>query len=413
VESIGAVSRKESILQALTELAAPLLTACLTTVGVFLALTFSDFKGFADLGLIAAFGMLFCFIMMYTAMPALLLLLPHKPLGPASPSFIYQLLIALQTPFPRLVFLAITALAFWTGVPGFNGNYLDLQPVGSEAVRLERRMVEDSDFAPNFAVFTTANAAEASELAGRLREEPTVASVRSLSDMDDITEGQAPQAPSHFRDLFVNDRGQYAVYAYPMNNIWDPLESEAFISAMRAMDPQVTGMPFLGDFMMNHSYAALKNTSVLALLVLVLAAAWDFRNWRLTLLAVSGPLMTLVWMGAAMKWCSQQFNPLNIMAMPIVLGIAVDDAVHILHGLKNNGGHLKETMRTAGHGVVLTTITTLAAFGVLYFSRHLGLRSFCLALCLGVAAALINAVIFVPWLHSLVFPASPISQKEK
>lgn len=401
VQSLDHLPRERAIMQTLEELAAPLLTACLTTVGVFLVLCLSDFKGFADLGVIAAFGMSFCFLMMYTVMPALLLLLPHKPLKKGGSSLVGAALMAIQKPGPRLAFVLITILAIFTGFPGFDGNYLDLQPAQSEAVRLERLMVEDSDFAPNFAVFTTPDEATASELTQRLREEPTVASVRSLSDIRDLTEGPVPEAPSAFKSLFVNDKGQYAVYAYPMNDIWDSTESKAFLDAMRAIDPQVTGMPFLGEFMMNRSYQALRKTSLLAFLVLVVLAVWDFRNWQLALLAVSGPLLTLLWMGAAMKWLGQEFNPLNIMAMPIVLGIAVDDAVHILHRLKKDSDDLNATMHSAGHGVLLTTLTTLAAFGALAFSRHLGLRSFCIALCLGVAAAFINAVLFLPMLQRL------------
>jgi len=56
----------------------PISTACLGAAGAFLAMTLTDFRGAADLGVIAGGGLLLCLIGGYTVLPALLALFPPK-----------------------------------------------------------------------------------------------------------------------------------------------------------------------------------------------------------------------------------------------------------------------------------------------------------------------------------------------
>jgi predicted RND superfamily exporter protein len=106
------------------------------------------------------------------------------------------------------------------------------------------------------------------------------------------------------------------------------------------------------------------------------------------------------------------FNPLNIMALPVVLGIAVDDGVHMVHRFLAEGGDMARTLAGTGRAVVLTSATTIAAFGSLAFTAHRGLASFAIALSLGVLAALLLSVALLPRLL-LAFRARLINQKQR
>ena len=57
---------------------APINTACLGAAGAFLASTLTDFRGAANLGVIAGGGLLLCLLAGYTALPAILILRPPK-----------------------------------------------------------------------------------------------------------------------------------------------------------------------------------------------------------------------------------------------------------------------------------------------------------------------------------------------
>jgi len=393
---LSGLPRTVALERTFSELQRPLNMAAFTTAGVFYGLTFSGFKGFAELGFIAGSGILLCYLMMLTFLPALLVVLPIQPRHRTHSSRISRLLLKLQSKWFAPVLLACSLLIPLIGWPAFDSNYLNLQPEDSEAARLERRMMEFSEFSPYFAVFVSQDMAQCEALSERLREEPTVAEVRSLTDLAELFDVSKP--PEELAGLFLSEQGDYATYAYPAGDVWDEQENRAFIDAMRAIDPRVTGMPFLGDFMIQRSRDALRVTAVLSLIVLFIATCLDFREPRRILQALSVPLLTMAWMGALMKLAGIAFNPLNVMAIPIVLGIAIDDAVHMLHRFEHERGQLVATLAGAGRGVVLTSMTTLAAFGSVVFTDHRGLQSFCLALSIGVLVALILSVVVLPWL---------------
>jgi len=119
-------------------------------------------------------------------------------------------------------------------------------------------------------------------------------------------------------------------------------------------------------------------------------------EYRLALLATLPTLLGAGGMVALMALFRVSFNPLDVMALPLVLGIAVDDGVHIVHRFLAEGGDVSATLRGTGRSVVLTSLTSLAAFGVLAFARHRGLASFGAAAGLGVAASLVLSVLVLP-----------------
>jgi predicted RND superfamily exporter protein len=122
----------------------------------------------------------------------------------------------------------------------------------------------------------------------------------------------------------------------------------------------------------------------------------DFRRWRWTALALLPTLLTAAALPAGLKLLGVSFNPLNVVALPVVLGIAVDDGVHLVHRYLRERGDLRATLAGAGRSIVLTSATTVAAFGALAFARHRGLASFGLAIGLGVTLALLLSVLVLP-----------------
>jgi hypothetical protein len=289
------------------------------------------------------------------------------------------------------------ALALFGG-PGYDSDYLNLQAAGSETVRLERAMVEKSAFSPQFAIFDVATRAELVDLVKRLRAEATVAHVTSALDQElliALTAGSGLD-PSQSMPSLKSVDGRFAVFAYPKENVWEPQAQKQFVDRMRALDPHVTGMPVLGRFMIERSLRALQIAGTVAALAVILIVLLDFRAWRPTLWALTPTVLTVAALPGLLKLCGISWNPLSIMAIPIILGIAVDDGVHLVHRFKQEKGDLAKTLRGAGRSVILTSLTTLGAFASLALTSHRGLASFSLVLCLGVAAALVFSLGVLP-----------------
>jgi hypothetical protein len=264
-------------------------------------------------------------------------------------------------------------------------------------------MVGESFYSPQFAAFTAADEAEARAVTEALRLEESVGAVRSALDLDvqAALVGEPSPATEPLRRMMVSPAGRLAILAYPMDDVWAGAAQEAFLEAMRRIDPAVTGMPFLGSFMVERSRRALRITAALGVVLLVFWVSIDFRRLLPSALALVPTLCALASMGALMRLFGLSFNPLNVMALPVVLGIAVDDGVHLVHRFQAEGGDLRRTLVGTGRGVVLTSATTMAAFGALIFTAHRGLASFALLLTLGVGAALVFSVLLLPVLLRL------------
>lgn len=410
-------SEVRAVPEAVALLAPGLMTSTLTTAGALLSLVFCGFRGFGELGFVAAASLLLCLLCMLTVFPALLVLFdrPSRRERKVEDQRIGRFLLAIQGRVSFGVLLAFFLVALIVGGPGYDTDYLNLQPEGSETVRLEREMVRRSRFSPQFAVFRAGSREEAVSLVERLRREPVVGEVRSALDLEPLAAlaGKSLLEMQEGLPAMISSRGGWAVFAYPKENIWEPGPQEAFVNAMQAIDARVTGLPILGHYMIHRSLRAFRIAATLGGLLVLLLIYLDFRDLRWSLLALLPTALTAVSLPFLMRLCGLAFNPLDVMAMPIVLGVAVDEGVHLVHRFREEAGDLLRTLAGAGRSVILTSMTTITGFGFLVFTEHRGLASFALAVTLGVSAALLYSLLLLPPVLSWLGPRvlRPLEEK--
>jgi len=393
----------EAVVEAVRALGRGLATGALTTALALFTLTVSGFRGFAELGWMAGLGILLALAAAVSLLPALLVLLPVRaPAGRAARQRRFgAALVRWQRPSLTLVLIGAALAGLAAPWPAFDGDYLNLQPKDSEAVRLEREMVRRSALSPQFAAFVVAGRREAQQLVAELRASPLVGEVRSNLDLERLQVLSGGGDSAELRELrrgFVDAEGRFAVYAYPAGDIWEPGFQRAFLAEMRRLDPAVTGMPVLGQFMIERSQRALAITGLLAVLLAVGLAAADFRAPRWTLLALAPTALTVAGLLGAMRLCGLEFSPLNILALPIVLGVSVDNGVHLTHRFRAEGGDLARALAGTGRTLLINALNTLAGFGPLVFTAHRGLASFAGVLSLGVGLSMLLSLFALPQL---------------
>jgi len=88
-----------------------------------------------------------------------------------------------------------------------------------------------------------------------------------------------------------------------------------------------------------------------------------------------------------------QITLLNIMAIPLIIGIGIDDGVHLLHRYKIEGnGAITSVFRSTGKAIIITSLTTMISFGSLVFATYRGYGSLGTALFIGVGACLLGFI---------------------
>jgi len=94
-------------------------------------------------------------------------------------------------------------------------------------------------------------------------------------------------------------------------------------------------------------------------------------------------------------------NPANMIVLPLILGIGIDDGVHVVHDFRRQSGRYRISASTAS-AILITSLTTMIGFGSLMIACHQGLQSLGRVLTIGVSCCLFNSFIVLPAILTLV-----------
>jgi predicted RND superfamily exporter protein len=132
----------------------------------------------------------------------------------------------------------------------------------------------------------------------------------------------------------------------------------------------------------------------------VLAVLWFHFRRPARMAIVAAPLVLgAVWMVGLMSLLKIPFNLVNVVVLPVILGIGIDDGIHMLHHyLTDADRDLTKTFRLVGRAVMMTSLTTMAGFGSLVFSAYGGLHTVGQVAFLGISSCLVATLGLMPLL---------------
>ena len=105
----------------------------------------------------------------------------------------------------------------------------------------------------------------------------------------------------------------------------------AFVSSIRRVDPQATGVPITQYESMNDMARAFTIMAVGAILVVALVVWLDFRSIVSTLLCMGSLAVGILWTLGLLALFSIPLNLANFFAIPILIGLGTDSSIHVLH----------------------------------------------------------------------------------
>jgi predicted RND superfamily exporter protein len=105
----------------------------------------------------------------------------------------------------------------------------------------------------------------------------------------------------------------------------------------------------------------------------------------------------IIWMGGVMYLVGMKLNLFNIVVIPSIIGIGVDNGVHIYHRYMEQGkGSLYFVLRHTGLAISMTTLTTIVGYSGLILASHPGLNSIGSLAVIGISATFLAAVVALP-----------------
>jgi predicted RND superfamily exporter protein len=196
-------------------------------------------------------------------------------------------------------------------------------------------------------------------------------------------------------DFKSSDGASYLLVAYPDRGIADEAALIAFGEDMARISPSLTGSlqlgVQLGRVVVDEAWrCAILVAATVAALVLA-----GFRSVKLTLLSLSG-LAAGMALGFGIYPLAGSYNIVNVLAVPLIIGIGIDYCIHIIHNV-GRGLSVRRAMDRIGRAIILSSATTMIGFGSLaLMGRYRGVASLGRLLFIGVGACLFVAMVVIP-----------------
>ena len=515
-----------SIQETLLRFGPGIITGGITTGLAFLTLMISETVGMQEMGLMAGVGLIFTMLATIIILPTMLIIRErllknfNKALPPKDVSYPFLGRIAEFTAKYRWImgisFLLFTGFLLKRAVNmSVDYNYLNMEPVGLESIKLQEELIEAFDLSSDFVMFTTDNLDDARELTRQAREMETAGWVESISDYlpdsdglekqyrflkdlrrnledreirkqmsshdvkmyrkelerleaniielqdlaflggqdkvynkavklvgeagDSLARGNITQfinaldtgltkieltyfqqefstsfkstiidmantepltldnLPSDIKNRFTGKSGNiFIINVYPEKNIWEDARFlYRFTEEATELSEKATGLPPIFVELMDIMSKDGKKATYLAIIAVFLVLLLDFRSLKYALVGMVPLIFGAIWMTGIMEISGLQFTMMNILAVPLIIGIGIDDGVHILHRWKMEK-NLDIVYRSTGKAILLTSLTTMLGFGSLWFATYRGLGSMGIALFIGVGTCFLATLFIIP-----------------
>ena len=232
----------------------------------------------------------------------------------------------------------------------------------------------------------------------RLQEQVDAGMGRILDDMADPQMITADMLPKMVTDSFLSrDGDSYLLSISPKENPWEGANRSAFKNQLATVTDKATGMILVADQLTYMATVDGIRSSIIALIVVGIILLLDFRNLKLTLLTFVPLLLSFGSLFGIMALTGIRFDFVNIIAIPLLIGIGIDDSVHINHRYRLEGtGGMERVITKTGTAVLLTTVTTIVGFGSFIPSIMRAMRSTGIVLSLAMALAFIYSIFLHP-----------------
>ncbi len=203
--------------------------------------------------------------------------------------------------------------------------------------------------------------------------------------------------PAELKSHWISEQGTYRVQVSPAGAMQTDAARRAFVDAVAAVAPgaggpvviQVeAGRAIVRAFVMALIYAA---AGILVLLMMLM------RSVRLSAVVllplICGGVMTV----GAMVVLRMPFNFANVIALPLLLGVGVDNGIHMVQRSRRAmTGRAGLLATSTARGVLFSMLTTLCGFGGLALSPHPGTASMGILLTLGLLLIVGCTLILLP-----------------
>lgn len=294
-------------------------------------------------------------------------------------------------------------------------DFAALEAVPADGGALERALVELGTAAADVpAAHELGRAAE--KLVARLETLGAAARAARLAALDrDLTSGlprelgrlEAALDPAAFGrealpaaliERWVAD-GRELLEIAPAEDLGEAGAARRFVDSVRGVVEGATGLPVVYQEASATVVGAFR-TALAAALATVAVIIWLFLRRPRDVLLVIVPILLATGATAGVTvLLGMPFNYANVIALPLLVGLGVDNGIHVVHRMRGDRSAATLFETSTLRAVLASGLTTIASFGNLAFSAHVGTASMGKLLAFGLVISMAATLIVLPaWL---------------
>ncbi|WP_459996233.1 efflux RND transporter permease subunit [Marinitoga arctica] len=219
--------------------------------------------------------------------------------------------------------------------------------------------------------------------------------IKSIESASKYGEISIERLPDYIKDKYLDKNNNIATFVFIKEGFWDEQSMKKVANVLRKIDENSTGTTFVWIKLIDYIRDDLYRSSFLVFILIFFIVLLYFRNLKITLLTLTPVILGTLWLINFMSLFNIKFNIANIVVIPLILGIGIDDGIHMIHNYIENKSIIK-MLKQSGKAVIITSITSMVGFGSLYFVKDPLVSQMGILLFFGILFCLIISLIVLP-----------------
>lgn len=220
-------------------------------------------------------------------------------------------------------------------------------------------------------------------------------SLGSLTQFEPVT---LESLPTTLSERYISQQGEWLVVISPQDDMTNVDALEQFIAESKQIAPNATGRAVAEKEVGTIIVSAFQAAIMMSVFGIALILIWSVEKKRdVLLIFIPLTLASLSTLGL-MHWLGLSMNMANIIVIPLIFGLGVDNGIHIVKRFRAVRT-LKAFFETSTPKASLVScLTTLATFGALIVAEHQGMHSIGLVLTIALSCILVFSLTLLPLL---------------
>jgi predicted RND superfamily exporter protein len=209
--------------------------------------------------------------------------------------------------------------------------------------------------------------------------------------------------PTEIKERWLSKEGLYRIQIFPKQDLNDLTNLQTFITDVQAIAPNATDLPVMYWESMKAVIGAFQEAIIIALVSIALLLLVIRRSIVDTLLVMTPLVLAGLFTMATTVFTGTPINFANIIALPLLMGLGVDNGIHMVEKLHHSLSEEQNIYQSStARGMFYGALTTISSFVGLAFSPHQGIASMGLVITIGIFWIMTCTFVVLPALSKLV-----------